>query len=234
MNDNNYTAINAMVDIIASPGKALDNIKGHTSWLWYPLLTTIILSGVAFAYYYNWVDMDWLVDERIRALGDDAPPEAADNMRAMASPGLNIGITVVAIVVMTMLIYAIQAAYLHLANKVATEADITYGQWYSFSAWTAFVSVFGAIAMLVMIFTNGNNQLSEQDLNPLSFNSLFIHADAGDPWASWGSSISVLNLWMLALMSIGFARWTGSSMVKSTIIAVLPWALIFGIWAAMI
>jgi hypothetical protein len=39
---------------------------------------------------------------------------------------------------------------------------------------------------------------------------------------------------MLGLMSIGYARWTGASMVKSTIIACLPWVLIFGIWAAMI
>jgi hypothetical protein len=35
-------------------------------------------------------------------------------------------------------------------------------------------------------------------------------------------------------MSIGYKVWTGASMVKSAIIACLPWVLIFGIWAVMI
>jgi hypothetical protein len=39
---------------------------------------------------------------------------------------------------------------------------------------------------------------------------------------------------MLWLMTLGFSRWTGSSMTKSAIVAVTPWALIFGIWAIMI
>jgi hypothetical protein len=34
-------------------------------------------------------------------------------------------------------------------------------------------------------------------------------------------------------MSIGYARWTGAEIVKSTIIAVLPWAVIFGVWGLM-
>lgn len=234
MNDKKYTAINAMVDIVAAPGKALDHIRDHTSWLWYPLLTSIILASLAFIYYYQWVDMDWLIEQRIDQLPPEAGPEAAEGMRAFSGRGLNTGITVVMITIMTFLIYAIQAAYLHLATKVATESNLSYGQWFSFSAWTAFVGVFGTLAMLAVIFMAGNNQVAEADLNPLSINSLVIGASPGDPWFTWGNSLSVVNLWMLVLMSIGVSRWTGSSMVKSTIIAVLPWALIFGIWAAMI
>lgn len=234
MNDNNYTAINAMVDIVAAPGKALDQVKQHTAWLWYPLLISIAASSIVFVYYFNWVDLDWLVEQRIAALPPDAGPEAADGIRAFSSKGFNMGVTVAAIVVMTFVIYTIQAVYLHLAAKVASEAELSFGQWFSFSAWTAFVGVFAALAMLIVILTSGNNQLSEADINPLSINSLLIHASPGDDWFNWGNSLSLTHLWMLFLMSLGFARWTGSSMVKSTIIAVLPWVLIFGIWGAMI
>jgi len=64
-------------------------------------------------------------------------------------------------------------------------------------------------------------------------NSLLVHASAGDPLFTWASSLTLINFWTLFLMSIGYARWTGATIVKSTVIAVLPWVLIFGIWALM-
>ncbi|MBT8075657.1 MAG: hypothetical protein KJN61_04245, partial [Gammaproteobacteria bacterium] len=109
-----------------------------------------------------------------------------------------------------------------------------FGQWFSFSTWTAFVGVFGALAAFVLIFMADSNQLSQQSLQVLSINSLLVHASPGDPWFTWASSLTLINFWTLFLMSIGFARWTGAGMVKSTIIAITPWVLIFGIWALMI
>ena len=46
-------------------------------------------------------------------------------------------------------------------------------------------------------------------------NSLFIHAEPGEPWFNWGNSLDLIKFWMLGLMALGFSRWTGSSMVKS-------------------
>lgn len=223
-----------MVDIIASPGKALDEIKSHTKWLWWPLLISIGLASAVFAYYYSWVDFPWLVEETIRNTPVERRAESADAIRGFMSVGTSTWTTIAAITVMTLIIYVIQSTYLHLANKLTTGSEIGFGQWFSFSAWTAFVGIFGSLAALVVIFMADSNQLAQTDLQPLSMNSLLIHAQPGDPWFTWGSSLSLVNFWMLFLMSIGFARWTGASMVKSTIIAVLPWALIFGIWALMI
>ena len=149
-------------------------------------------------------------------------------------PGRSTWTTIIAVVIMTFLIYAIQAVYLHLANKLITGAEIGYGQWFSFSVWTGFVGVFGALAGFATIFMAGSNQLSMQNLTALSMNSLLVHASPGAPWYTWASSLTLVNFWTLFLMSIGFARWTGAPMVKSTIIAVLPWVLIYGIWALMI
>ena len=46
-----YTVFNAMVDIVASPAKALAEVKGHTAWLWYPLLISLVLVCGLFVYY---------------------------------------------------------------------------------------------------------------------------------------------------------------------------------------
>jgi hypothetical protein len=234
VNDQNYTVFNAMVDIVAAPGKALDQVKDRTRWLWWPLLIILLVSAGSLAFYNYWVDFDWLIDETIRALPADTPPEAGDRVRDFMSPGTNTMTGIIAIVVITFIIYSVQAVYLNLANKVTTGAEIRYGQWFSFSAWTGFVGVFNSLIMLIVIAMADNNQVGQSDLVPLSMNSLFIHASPGDPWFTWGISLGLVNIWMLVLMSLGYARWTGASMVKSSIIAVLPWAAIFGIWAAII
>lgn len=234
MSENSYTVFNAMVDIVASPGKALDEVKSHTSWLWWPLLISIGLASGLFVYYFSWVDFPWLVEETIRQIPAESRAESADGVRQFMTPGKSTMFTLVAVVVMTLVIYTVQTTYLHLANKLTAGADIGWGQWFSFSTWTAFVGVFATIAAFVLILMTDNNQLSTTDLQPLSLNSLFINANPGFGWGRWGSSLSLINFWMLFLMSIGFARWTNTPIVKSTIIAVLPWFLIFGIWALMI
>ena len=234
MTGNSFTVFNAMVDIVASPGKALDEIRQHTSWLWWPLLITILLASGLFIYYYNWVDFPWLVEETIRQVSAADRTDSEDAIRQFMQPGRSMWTTVIAVVVMSFVIYAIQATYLHLANKLVTGVEIGFGDWFSFTVWTSFVGVFGTLAAFVTILMADSNQLSSQDLSVLSMNSLLVHANPGEPWFTWASSLSLINFWTLFLMSIGFARWTGITMVKATIIAVLPWVVIFGVWALMI
>jgi hypothetical protein len=233
MTAGSYTVFNAMVDIVAAPGKALDEIKSHTSWLGVPLVISIALACGVFAYYYNWVDFPWLIEETIRQVPAADRAESAEAIRQFMEPGRSTWTTVVAIVIVSLIIYTLQASYLHLANKLITGADIGFSQWFSFSIWTAFVGVFGSLSSFVVILMADSNQLATQSLQPLSLNSLFIHASPGDPLFTWASSLTLINFWTYFLMSIGFARWTGAALMKSTVIAVLPWAMIFGSWALM-
>lgn len=233
MTGNSYGVLNAMVDIVAAPGKALDEIRTHTYWLGWPLVITIALACGMFIYYYSWVDFPWLVEETIRQVPAESRAESADAIRQFMDPGRSTWMTVIAIMIISLIIYTIQAAYLHLANKLISGAEIGFGQWFSFSVWTSFVGVFGSLAAFVMMFMADSNQLATHSLQPLSLNSLFIHAGPGDPLFTWASSLTLINIWTWVLMSIGYARWTGADLLKSTVIAVLPWVLIFGIWAAM-
>lgn len=234
MADQTYTVFNALVDIVASPAKALDEIKAHTSWLWTPLLITITLAVAMLVYFYSWVDFPWLVEETIRQVPAEDRAESAEAIRQFMQPQTSTIISVVAVVVMLFVIYLVQSVYLHLANKLTTGAQIGFGQWFSFSAWTGFVSVFGSLAAFVTMFVADSNQVSLEDLQVLSLNSLVLHAAPGEPWFRWASSLTLVQFWTLALMSIGYARWTGAGLVKAIVIAILPWVAIFGIWAATI
>jgi hypothetical protein len=233
MSENSYSMFNAMVDIITAPGKALDEIKSHTSWLWWPLIITVFLASGLMLYYYNWVDFPWLIEETIRQLPAEDRAEAAGPIRQFMSVGTSTWTTLVAIPVVSLIMYTVQATYLHLANKLTTGAEIGFGQWFSFSVWTSFVEVFGALTAFVVIFMADSNQLVGDKLQALSLNSLIVHASPGDPLFTWANSLTLTNFWTLFLMSIGYARWTGATIVKSTIVAVLPWALVFGVWGVM-
>lgn len=234
MADSTYTVFNAMADIVASPGKALDEIRPHTSWLWWPLLVSILLASGLFIYYYSWVDFPWLVEETIRQTPVDVRLEREDAIRQFMQPGRSMWMTVAGIVIGSLAIYAIQAIYLHLANKLLTGAEIRFGGWFSFCVWTNFVAVFGTLAGFATILMADSNQLSTQSLTVLSMNALLVHADAGDAWFTWANALNLVHFWIIALMGIGFARWTNASLLKSTVVAALPWVLIFGLWALRI
>ncbi len=234
MNEKTYTVTNAMVDIVTAPAKAFDNIKLHTSWLWWPLLITTLFSAGMMYYYFSWVDFSWFVEESIRAIPAESRAEAAEATRSFMQQGSTTWMSVAAIIIGSLIIYAIMAVYFHLANKLTTRAEFSYGQWFSFSVWTNFVSIFGVLAAIVFILMSETNQVPAEALQLTSFNALFVHAQAGDPWFSIASSFSLINIWIITLMVIGYSRWTGASTLKSSIIVLLPWVLIFGIWAITI
>ena len=233
MSDSNYSVFNAMTDIIASPSKAFDHIKNHTSWLWWALLINLFLSMAVFGYYYSWVDFPWVVEETIRNLPPENRAEAAETVRNMMKPETTMMITLVAIVAITFIMYTIQAVYLNLANKMTAGADIKFGQWFSLTCWANFVGVFSSIAALIVILMADNNQLPSTDLQPLSLNALLVHAKPGETWATWATSLSLISFWSIFLIATGFRRWTGASTIKSWIVALLPWVLIFSIWALL-
>jgi len=234
MSANNYTVFNAMVDIIASPTRALDEIREHTPWFWAPLLLIMLLTSAGFAYYFSWVDFDWLVEETIRGLPPESRAEAAPGVRGFMSPTSSIAITIASVVFVSFLVYALFAAYVHLVAKITTSAEVGFGQWFSLNVWASFPSIINGIAIFVVILLADSNQLGQQELTPLSFNALFIQAEPGEPWFNWGNSVNLIQIWTTFLLGLGFARWTGSSLIKGLAVAALPLVLIYGIWAALV
>jgi hypothetical protein len=234
MSNKNYTVVNAMVDIIAAPTRALDEIRNHTAWLWVPFLLVVGLSSAAYFYYFNWVDFEWLVEETVRGLPAESRAEAAPRVRSFMTPTTNTAITLASILVVSLLLYAIFAAYYHLVAKITTEAEVRYGQWFSLQVWANFPGIINALGIFAVIFLADSNQLGQQELMPLSMNQLFIGAEPGDPWFNWGNSTNLLQLWTTALAGLGFARWTSSSLAKGMIVAFVPLIAIYGIWAALV
>lgn len=234
MNSSSYSVGNALVDIIAAPSKALDAVRDRVAWLWWPLGISMLAGIGAFGFYLAWVDFDWMIGEVIRTLPPETDPAAGERIRGFMTPARQFGFVIAGIVLMTFAIYLVQSVYLHLVNKVTGNPELRFGQWFAFTAWTAFPGVFQSLAIFVVIAMAESNQLAQHELMPLSFQSLFIHAEPGTSWFNWGNAISLINVWMLGLMTLGIMRWTGAGIGKALLIACTPWVLLFGIWALMI
>lgn len=233
MSNNNYGVMNAMVDIIASPSRAWDEIREHNRWFWIPLLLLIVLTSAAFTYFYMWVDYDWFVEETIRSMPAETRAEAAPGVRSFMSPTFSIGSTVAAVVFMTFFFNLILATYYLLVSKFTSSGEIRFGQWFSLSVWSGFPGIFSALAIFMVIFLADSNQVGQTELSPLSLNALLFQAEAGDTWFTWANSVNLIMFWSIFLAGLGISRWTASSLAKGLIIAGLPFVLIFGIWAAI-
>ena len=232
---NRYGIGNALVDIIAAPSKALDEVRDRVSWLWVPLIIVLVLSVASQVIYLSWVDFDWLVDQSVAAAlqgGSDPDTEAA--IRQFMQPGFMIATSVISILVIVPVILVLQATYLHLFNKVTGNPDLRFGQWFALSSWSMFPSIFLPIATFVVLALAPDRQLGQEDISPLSLQSLIINAEPGSSWATWGTSITLISFWTIALLALGIMRWANASALKAAIIAAAPFVLIFGIWALVI
>jgi hypothetical protein len=52
------------------------------------------------------------------------------------------------------------------------------------------------------------------------------------PWHMLLSTLNVFMLWSIVIAVVGFGRWTGKGQGTSIAVAVLPYVVIFGGWAA--
>ncbi|MFN2335010.1 MAG: hypothetical protein ABR550_11370, partial [Wenzhouxiangellaceae bacterium] len=92
--NNTYGIGNALVDIIAAPSKALDEVRDRVSWLWVPLGIVIVLSIASMVTYLAWVDFDWMADQAVaEAMQNGADPSAEASIRSFMQPGSMMAIT---------------------------------------------------------------------------------------------------------------------------------------------
>ena len=99
-------------------------------------------------YYYSRVDFPWLVEETIRQTPVERRAESADAIREFMQPDRSTWTTVIAIVIVSLVFYTIQATYLNLANKLTTGVAIGFGH----GALVAALLSFGFCAAVGIIF----------------------------------------------------------------------------------
>lgn len=222
--------INTMGQLFYEPKAAFETLKDNPRG-WIPLLTVIILSAAMMYWYFATVDFSWMIQNMLSANPklDDA---ARATMEKAMSRNTMMWMTMAGVVIGTPVVMALSALYMLIASKFIG-SDIGFGKWMSFSAWTSMIKLIGLPLMAVQILTS-HGQLAMDQLNMLSLNFLLFHLPATHKWASLVTSLDVTMIWSAIVTVIGLRVWTGRSTATCVTIAVIPLAVIYGLWACKV
>jgi hypothetical protein len=213
-------------NIFTAPQAAFAAIKERPR-PWLPLLLIIVsICAVQFTYMQA-VDLPWLIDNQLAA--SDVPAaqrEQAVDAALQLSPTLYGVFAAVPSAMIILIVYALIALY-YTGVSFASNDGVKFGQWFGLIAWTSLPAVFGQIASLVNLAVVDARFLPAQQLNPLSFSSLFAIDPTGATFVeSILLSLDVTTLWSTVLQIFGYQAFTQSSIVKAAIVVLGPLALI--------
>lgn len=220
--------ISAMFRMFYEPGASFRDLKERpASWL--PLVLTIVLSMGVFYWFYATVDFSWLV-ERMMSAQPDLKPEQREAMQAAMTREIMMYSTLIGVLLATPGFFAIHAVYLLIASKMI-DGGLNFVNSFHLAVWSSVPGLLAFPLMALQVAT-GHGQVGMEDLNMLSLNFLIAHQPIGAKWASFFNSLSVPHFWSIATATIGLKVWTGKSAASCFTIAVLPYAVIYGLWAA--
>jgi Yip1 domain len=223
--------IGLLTTLATDPRKLFDELSQRPRVL-FPLLLTIGVTLLLSIWYVSHVDIQWLIEQSIRAnprTANMTDEQLAPAMRFM-SRNTFLGSAVVAGVLLPVLFRVLEAAYYLLAGKIVNVQQ-GFKQWWSLACWSSLPPLLVAIPGMLGLLLSSTTQIPQDVLNPLSLNALFIHKAMGAAGYSLFTSINVLHIASLGLAVIGVQHWSRRSWGFSTVFTLLPFALIYGIWA---
>ncbi|HET7921128.1 MAG TPA: YIP1 family protein [Gammaproteobacteria bacterium] len=227
------SALSSLVNIFLEPKKALADVQGHTRWLWYPFLISVVVTTAFSVWYYLSVDMAWLVDQMIANMSDKMDPEKADAIRASMTRGRFLFGSLIGVPLVIGVIYVLQTVYLLLVSKLAGYEVQSFGKWFNFTAWTSLPNVLGTLASAIALLFSSGNQVSLYKTDVTSINTLLFHLPQSSTWFNTVQNLHLTLFWALGLMIFGFSRWTGRSLGKSAVVILAPYVVIYGIVIAV-
>lgn len=225
MNDQS-SAFGTLLNIFLEPKKALNDIRGHNGWLWYPLLIVIVLGALFQIWYSTRVDVAWFADQTLASKAADMTADQLRDARARFTPGSMMFFGIVGTVGFFFW-YLLQALYFMLVAKTGGYKEQGLGTWLSFISWTSFPAILGFAASAVYMLTTSSRQISPVDMDIVSLNTLLFHVPYAHNGQFIASSLRLTTIWSWVLMVIGMSAWTGKSMGKSAVVVLTPYAVMY-------
>jgi Yip1 domain len=226
--------ISIAIALATSPSKAFEEIRERPRF-WFPLLLVIIATAGMMGWYYSVVDIDWLKELMFANNADFQKMPAEQRAGAMAFVGRNtmlIG-SVIGVCVMIPVFYLLNTVYFLLAGKV-TKLTPGFKQWFALTCWTALPVLINVVISTLLLLIRDNDQIGPGILQPLSLNELLLHYPFGSKPQGFFEALSIPTLLSWALLIMGVRAWSQRSWVFSTIFAMIPALLIFGIWSIFV
>ena len=217
-------------NVILEPTPTFARLKTRTN-AWIPLLILMLLSLAISFWWISTLDFSWF-HEHMLAAQPNAKPEVRAAMGKFLTPKTMMWSTGAGTVLGTVAVFAVTALYYLIAGKLLG-TGIGYGKWFGFSVWVSVPRLLALPLSALQIVTSGG-RLAPEDLNMVSLNYLLLHLPLSNPWASLAGNIDLTSVWTIVLAVLGLKAWTGRPTATCVTVAVLPYLIIFGLWAVKI
>lgn len=215
--------------IFFEPGAVFARLKTRCS-PWLPLLALLGLNAAVMYWWVATADFGWL-RQRMTANVPDMTPQARAALEATIAPMPMLLTILAGLVIGTLVAYALFAGYFLLAGKTLN-TDIRFRQWFCFVSWLGVPKLL-LVPLMALQVAVSEGRVAAEDLNLASLASL-LHLDPGNPWAGFAAGLDFTTVWTVVLAAVGLRVWTGCSPRAAAVTAVLPTAVIYGVWAAWI
>ncbi|WP_169628128.1 YIP1 family protein [Ferrimonas senticii] len=228
-----HTPWQAILAMATAPSTVFTALKQQQHWSWLAFLLVIIATIVAPALYFQLVDWPWYLQHYVLGqLAGLAPAEQQAALELMTRSGMQLSTPLFATISL-LVINALTALYLHKMTQLDDDNIQSFGDWFGFGWWTLLPQVVGAVIAIAVILVSGQQLDPAAALTPLSLANL-AGLTSDSPWYNFGSSLSLLTLWTIALQYLGVRAWTALSSGISVVIVTIPYLVIFGIWALLV
>ena len=209
--------LGALATMFYEPAKAFAMLEPRR-YGWLPLVLLMASSIILLMWYFNVVDISWLVEQDIR-----------EQANQVMSKGMLQGTTLGGMLIMLPLVTAIVGLYFMLVAKFMSK-EFNFGKGFALSAWSSVPGLLLFPLGAIQILMSSNNQLRLSELNPLSVNQLFFHYEMSNPLAGPLDLIDVTIVWSIVLMVIGFQAWAKVSRTKALLVVLIPYLVVFCAW----
>lgn len=224
----NSSFLAVAVNVFTAPAEAFAAIKERPRILVPLLLILCSIAAVQYLYVQR-VDLAWLIDHQLQVSGrtvSDADRASAVKAIARLPKAFYGGIAAGGTAIVLPIFIAIFALY-YAGVSFVTGDGVKYKEWFSLICHCGLVTLLGIVATLVHLFVVDARFLPQDELNPLSFGSLFgIHPEGASYVQRILLSLDPTALWSLALSVLGYQAFTKSSIVKAAAVVLGPIAVI--------
>jgi cell division protein FtsL len=224
----NSSFLAVAVNVFTAPAEAFAAIKERPRILLPLLVVLCALAAVSFIYVHR-VDLAWLTDQQIQASGQQISD--ADRARTVEAitriPKALYGVFAAASASIVIAIVLALTALYYTGVSFVTGDGVKYKEWFSLTCHCMLPTLLGVLAQIVHLYSVDARFLPQEEINPLSFGSLFgIHPEGVTYVQRVLLSLDPTTLWFIALSVLGYQAFTKSSIVKATAVVLGPLAAI--------
>ncbi|MDB5719841.1 MAG: hypothetical protein JWP15_459 [Alphaproteobacteria bacterium] len=217
--------------MLFEPQRAFGEAMSKKVWtLLLPFFLAVLFTAILNIYYFYHVDIAWLRDQMTASM----PSDQRDVIARSMTRGRFIGISIIGVCFLALTINLGRAFIYWLALKVQGVGSQGFVKLFAVVVWSTAPLLLILPAGLLNISLAPGGHLAGNDVNPVSLNQLLFHLPAGSAWGQLLSTFSLVNLWEIALIGVGIQYVSRLGMSKAMLIALLPDAIVYGIWGLLL